>query len=69
LIIISPLNAGFLCSKTLPQQEHEGADISQFLISIPQREIVHANLHNFDYKNHFSDARYDRIQTTPDESN
>ncbi|CAM4348396.1 hypothetical protein [Pseudoalteromonas ostreae] len=50
-------------------QEHEGADISQFLISIPQREIVHANLHNFDYKNHFDDARYDRMETTPDESN
>jgi len=50
-------------------QKHEGKDISQFLISIPHREIVHANLHNFDYKKHFDGARYDRMQTTPDESN
>lgn len=50
-------------------QKHKGADISQFLISIPHREIIHANLHNFDYKQHFDVARYDIALTEPDETN
>lgn len=50
-------------------QKHEGSDISKFLISIPHREIIHANLHDFDYKKHFDVTRYDRTLTEPDETN
>ncbi|MEC4088123.1 hypothetical protein [Pseudoalteromonas rubra] len=40
-------------------------DLEKFLINIPVREVVHANLHDFEYKEHFENNEEPKSATRP----
>ncbi|WP_198452415.1 hypothetical protein [Pseudoalteromonas rubra] len=50
------------------QSDEEELDLEKFLINIPVREVVHANLHDFEYKEHFEKHEKPRSASRPSKS-
>ncbi|AUJ72377.1 MULTISPECIES: hypothetical protein [Pseudoalteromonas] len=49
--------------------DYEPVNLNKFLISIPVREIIHANLHDFDYKDKFSKYEVSRKEDKDEKMN